>query len=316
MLFLWYNFENNFEETSTELISNELESENNIINETIENNIDVFDNNKTEETTLDSDENETQNLEQNISNEFIEEDLIDEQDLVESLLLEKELLDAENGNLEIEDNIVDELLNIPDNEISEDLNDIDAEEINNESANNYDEIDDADEEKSFEESISNYKQDFSKTKNMTRTSFEDKLLKIMNASEDNKTLLISERLQKIYLPYKLSELTDYLDSYPETYSSLQDVVEQEFILPFDYFKKHPSKARFTDTYNLLKNREGYNFLKSVSYAFRLLKKSNLNPAIIASCKTQNELESYIYYLDSDNLNNFKFFNIIYEVNPI
>ena len=47
-----------------------------------------------------------------------------------------------------------------------------------------------------------------------------------------------------------------------------------------------------------------------------LNKNNLNPAIIASCKTQHELDSYLYYLDSDNLNNFKFFDIIYEVNPM
>ena len=107
-----------------------------------------------------------------------------------------------------------------------------------------------------------------------------------------------------------------MTSYPDSYESLQDVVEQEFILPFDYFKKHPSKSRFTETYNLLKNREGRNFMKSVSYAFRLLKKNNLNPAIIASCKTQHELDSYLYYLESNNLKLFKFFNVIYEVNPM
>ena len=156
----------------------------------------------------------------------------------------------------------------------------------------------------------------SKNTNLSKEDFSKRLEKIKNAVEDNKTLLISEKLQKIYLPYKLSELVNYVESYPGAYKSLKDVVEQEFILPFNYFKKNPSKARFTETYNLLKNREGRTFIKSVSYAFRLLKKNNLNPAIIASCKTQHELDSYIYYLDSNNLNNFKFFNIIYEVNPM
>ena len=155
-----------------------------------------------------------------------------------------------------------------------------------------------------------------KNKGMSKQEFDDKLLKIENALEDNKTLVISERLHKIYLPYKVSELVNYVESYPGSYKSLKDVVDQEFILPFDYFKKHPSKSRFAEAYNLLKNREGRNFMKSVSYAFRLLNKNNLNPAIIASCKTQHELDSYLYYLDSDNLNNFKFFDIIYEVNPI
>ena len=169
-----------------------------------------------------------------------------------------------------------------------------------------------------EDSLIDYlkEQHSAKAKNLTKTSFQEKLLKIQEAVEDNKTLLISERLQKIYLPYKISELVNYVESYPDSYSSLKDVVEQEFILPFDYFRKNPSKARFTETYNLLKNREGRNFMKSVSYAFRLLNKNNLNPAIIASCKSQHELDSYLYYLESDNLNNFKFFDIIYEVNPM
>lgn len=179
--------------------------------------------------------------------------------------------------------------------------------------------------KSDQENLSNvehfYKEDIQKNavfknKGMSKKDFNNKLLKIENAVEDNRTLVISERLQKIYLPYKVSELENYVESYPDSYSSLKDVVNQEFILPFDYFRKHPSKARFTEAYNLLKNREGRNFIKSVSYAFRLLNKNNLNPAIIASCKTQHELDSYLYYLDSDNLNNFKFFDIIYEVNPI
>lgn len=164
--------------------------------------------------------------------------------------------------------------------------------------------------------IEEYDAETDKSSHLSKTSFAQKLYKIQNAVEDNKTLLISERLQKIYLPYKISELKTYMTSYPDSYESLQDVVEQEFILPFDYFKKHPSKSRFTETYNLLKNREGRNFMKSVSYAFRLLKKNNLNPAIIASCKTQHELDSYLYYLESNNLKLFKFFNVIYEVNPM
>lgn len=164
--------------------------------------------------------------------------------------------------------------------------------------------------------IEEYDAETDKSSHLSKTSFSQKLYKIQNAVEDNKTLLISERLQKIYLPYKISELKTYMTSYPDSYESLQDVVEQEFILPFDYFKKHPSKSRFTETYNLLKNREGRNFMKSVSYAFRLLKKNNLNPAIIASCKTQHELDSYLYYLESNNLKLFKFFNVIYEVNPM
>ena len=39
-----------------------------------------------------------------------------------------------------------------------------------------------------------------KNKGLSKKEFDEKLLKIENALEDNKTLVISERLQKIYLP--------------------------------------------------------------------------------------------------------------------
>lgn len=245
--------------------------------------LDNFDNSILEETNL-------------IEEETIEDDIA-EDNLSEIELDENEGLEPEPITDNEEKNIVDEILDV----IEENDDEVDQEESNNV-------------EHFYKES--NNKNATFKNKGMSKKDFDSKLIRIENALEDNRTLVISERLQKIYLPYKVSELVNYVESYPGSYTSLRDVVNQEFILPFDYFRKHPSKARFTEAYNLLKNREGRNFMKSVSYAFRLLNKNNLNPAIIASCKTQHELDSYLYYLDSDNLNNFKFFDIIYEVNPM
>ncbi len=151
---------------------------------------------------------------------------------------------------------------------------------------------------------------------LTKDSFIEKVENIKNAVSDNKTLVISERLGEIYLPYKKSELLEYLKKDPKAYKSLDDVVKQEFTLPFQFFRNQSSKLRFSETYKLLKNKDGHGFIKSVSYAFKIAAKRNLNPVIIASCKSKFELESYIYYLDSNNLNNFRFFDIIYEVNPL
>ena len=117
-------------------------------------------------------------------------------------------------------------------------------------------------------------------------------------------------MQKIYLPYKISDLVEISKKYSKYYKTIEDVVKEEFILPFSYFNKHPSKSRFSESYDLLR-REGNSFIKSITYAFKLLKKYNLNPAIIASCKSQKELEDYIYCLDSNNLYGFKTFKIIY-----
>lgn len=151
---------------------------------------------------------------------------------------------------------------------------------------------------------------------LTKDSFIEKVENIKNAVSDNKTLIISERLGEIYLPYKKSELLSYIEKNPKIYKSLEDVVKQEFTLPFQFFRNQSSKLRFSETYKLLKNKDGQGFIKSVSYAFKIAAKRNLNPVIIASCKNKFELESYVYYLDSNNLNNFRFFDIIYEVNPL
>ena len=144
---------------------------------------------------------------------------------------------------------------------------------------------------------------------------EEKIAKIEAATQDNETLIISERNNKVYLPYKIAELVKYIESYPNVYESLSNVVEQEFILPFNYFTKHPFKSRFTETYNLIRNREGYSAMTAIQFGLKLIPKTNLNPVVIAACKNQTELKSLIYHLDEDDLNNFKYFNIIFDVNP-
>lgn len=144
----------------------------------------------------------------------------------------------------------------------------------------------------------------------------EKIEKIEQATQDNETLIISERKNKVYLPYKITELMKYVESYPNVYESLANVVEQEFILPFNYFSKHPFKSRFTETYNLIRNREGYSAMSAIQFGLKLIPKTNLNPVVIAACKNQTELKSLLYHLDEDDLNNFKYFNIIFDVNPV
>ncbi len=147
-------------------------------------------------------------------------------------------------------------------------------------------------------------------------TIEEKINKIKSAESDNETLVISERTNSIYLPYKISELLRYIETYPNVYASLAEVVDQEFILPFDYFMNHPFKSRFFETYNLIRNRQGKPVTHAVRAGLKLIYKHNLNPAIIAACKTEHELNTYLYYLDTKNLKGFKFFNIHYDINPL
>lgn len=152
--------------------------------------------------------------------------------------------------------------------------------------------------------------------NFSNYDLEEKIRIIKEASTNNDTLIISEKQNKIFLPYTIDELEKYLKSYPEVYTSLVEVVDQEFILPFDTFLKHPARARFSETYNLIRNRQGKSIFSALIYAFKLIGRYNLNPAIIAACKTETQLDTYLYYLNSNDLGQFKLFKIIYEINPL
>ena len=147
-------------------------------------------------------------------------------------------------------------------------------------------------------------------------NINNKIEEIISAKADNSSLIISERTKYIYLPYRIDELINYIENYPNVYSSLSDVVKQEFVLKFDYFISHPIKSRFEETYNLMKNREHKSSIESLKFAVKLSKMDNLNPAIIAACKTEYDLNNYLYHLNSNSLNKFKLFDIIYDINPL
>lgn len=134
-------------------------------------------------------------------------------------------------------------------------------------------------------------------------------------SYNNSTLIISEKENKVFLPYSKSELQLYLEQFSNDYSSLEDVINKEFILPLDYYLKSPSIARFRETYSLIRDREGKSFIDSLKYATNIMFYSKLNPTIIAACKTQEQLENYISCLEKNKVDDFKDFNIKFEISP-
>lgn len=132
--------------------------------------------------------------------------------------------------------------------------------------------------------------------------------------KDNDTLTISETSKKVYLPYTASEVTKIYNAYSNNFTSYQDVINKEFILPLAAFSKHPSIARFRESYSLVRNRETKSLLDSLKYSFDLMFNYNLNPAIIAACKSKKELDSYLEALNKNDLDSFTFFKIKYELN--
>ena len=134
--------------------------------------------------------------------------------------------------------------------------------------------------------------------------------------ENNNCLLISETKRKVYLPYSKSEVLEYLDKYPTQYTSFEDVIKQEFIYPTEYYLKHPAVSRFRETYALIRDREAKSIFEAFKFAMDMMFNYNLNPAIIAACKSQDQLEHYLNCLDGNTLNDFKDFEIKFEVAPL
>lgn len=133
---------------------------------------------------------------------------------------------------------------------------------------------------------------------------------------DNNTLIISEKDNCVFLPYTVDELNSYLTSFPDDYSSLTSVINKEFVLPLNYFSKHPTLARFREAYSLMRDKEAKSVFESLKYSSNIMLKYDLNPAIISACRTENTLNHYVDCLESNKLDNFNAFKIEYRMNPI
>lgn len=132
--------------------------------------------------------------------------------------------------------------------------------------------------------------------------------------EDNNVLRISEKEKKVFLPYKKVEIEDYLKQYPNKYKTYKDVINNEFIVPLSYYQHFPVIARFREAYSLVRDREGKSIVEALKYAMDLMLKSELNPAIIAACKYQDQLDHYLECMESNSLEEFKDFEIKFDVN--
>lgn len=132
---------------------------------------------------------------------------------------------------------------------------------------------------------------------------------------DNRILIISEKDGKVYLPYYIKDLQDLLAQHPDTYTSIEDVIEKKYVIPLDKYK-HPFTSRFKEAYNLMRYKENASFLRCLDLAFELTWNTLLNPAIISACSNLDELDIYLDYLYSNELDKFSIFEIKYEMNPI
>lgn len=130
---------------------------------------------------------------------------------------------------------------------------------------------------------------------------------------DNKTLIISDKQKKVFLPYTVEDLKLKLKHH-RSYKSLQDIINKDYILPISRFK-NPIIARFRESYNLMRKKEKASISDSLDLALGLSFNNALNPAIITACKNLEELEAYLDCLELNELSKFEYFEIKYEILP-
>lgn len=130
---------------------------------------------------------------------------------------------------------------------------------------------------------------------------------------DNNVLLISEKKNRIFLPYTVKEVTDILES-SSRYHSVSQVINKVFTVPLD---KHKNGiiSRFKETFNFMRKKEKASLMDSLDFALDLAFNFKLNPAIILACKDMEQLDTYLDCLELNELSKFDYFKIEYEISP-
>ena len=133
--------------------------------------------------------------------------------------------------------------------------------------------------------------------------------------KNNDTLLISEVLKKVILPYTVEEIESIVKSDNNSYQTYDEVVNNVFTRDLADFK-FQFVSRYKETMKLAMEREKYSFSDAVTLSLEMLGKKYLHPAIIAACRNLDELDVYLDCLDKNELDDFKIFKIKYELHPL
>ena len=131
---------------------------------------------------------------------------------------------------------------------------------------------------------------------------------------DSNVLIVSEKDQKAYLPYKYKDIENFLNLFPNKYKTSKEVIEDIYIVPLDKFKNAPL-SRFREAFNLILRKEKGSIIKAFDLGLELMFKYNLNPIIVSACRTLDELDIYLDCLDENELFDFKCFEVRFEVCP-
>lgn len=132
--------------------------------------------------------------------------------------------------------------------------------------------------------------------------------------QDNNVLLISEIQNEVKLPYKIEELNKILNSSENEYKSIQEIIDKKYRIPLVKYNCS-SISRFREAFTLMKEKEKSSFMDAIDLAFELMGNRYLHPSIIAACENLDQLDIYLDCLDKNELEDFPFFEIKYELYP-
>jgi len=148
-------------------------------------------------------------------------------------------------------------------------------------------------------------------KNCVKEEIEVKeVLHIPDDLKEN-TLIISNT--EIILPFTKNDLEDKFKTYNLT--SCEEIIDTFYRKSAKSFE-HSAISRFKEAYSLIINKEHGSKFQAISLGLELSTNYNLHPAIIAACKNLTQLDVYLSCLEYKELNDFHFFDIVYNIPPV
>ena len=88
----------------------------------------------------------------------------------------------------------------------------------------------------------------------------------------------------------------------------------QITLPISMFK-NPFISRFKEAFKLMREREHASIADGIELGLELMFNDKLHPAVITACKTLDELDIYLDYLESGQTNKFNCFKVIFDLSP-
>ena len=145
---------------------------------------------------------------------------------------------------------------------------------------------------------------------------DESLIQEFNKEEHpENTLVVSEKEGIVLLPFTLREINTIYSENRDKYTSFKQIIEEKFTVKFDEYR-NPALARFREAFKLMRIKEKASVIKAFELGMELFFNYNLHPAIISACKSLDELDIYLDYLEDNETHKFDCFKIIFDMAPI